>query len=822
MKVSVNWISDFVDLPAGLSDRELSERITLSVCEVEGYERSGEIFQKVTVAEIISVENHPNADTLKLATVSLGLGKKTNVVCGAPNCQQGLKVPYAAIGTTFPAGFTLESKKIRGVVSNGMLCSESELGLSDDSEGLMILPSDVPVGLSLDQILGDKVSGDLILDIDNKSLTHRPDCWGCYGLAREFAAAFNTVFQDKYNAKWANALKEQIATDGGLAPVTLHIEPDSANRGFLGLSIDNVRVGTSPQWMQARLDAAGMRPINSIVDISNYAMLETGIPNHIFDRSTISGGKIIVRRAGKEMDFITLDGQERKLLASDTMVCDTEHESAIAGIMGGLESAVNENTTQIMVEVANWTGAEIRRTATRLGLRTDASQRYEKSLDSQQLEKCLLRIYELLGLLNPDVKAIGGIQSDNMPSPVELVIETSPDRIALVLGKEISEEDFTRILSSLGFLVRKIPESSCGERGRDCTHTVHVPTWRSTKDIECEDDIVEEIGRIIGYDEITPVSPKHDITSQRLSPGKVLFRRIQDFMVLRAKALEIMTYPLVGEALLKRAGWSVFNENLVLLNSLNPEQDRMRPSLIPSLLQATANNCKEHENFRIFECGRSYADIGGKEFSRDLHQLGIVFHQERENPFIELTNTVEDLLSFITMPFQMVKTTADASHTLIPENWTGSHPHEIMEVRIMGQARGIVFSLHPQIIRNFKINGRTAIALLDFTYEMNQTMKNKISFQSLDKYPGANFDITVVVSTTTYAADVVKVIRNMKIREIRRVGILDIFSLGATGKALTLRVEFRDSDKTLDSDFLRVTEGRIMTALEQAGYPIRS
>ena len=822
MKISIDWISEFVDLPLGLTDRELSERVTLGVCEVDGYQRLGGVLNQVTVAKVVGVDPHPDADNLKLATVELGGGKNAVVVCGAPNCRPGIKAPYAAVGTTLPIGFTLEPKKIRGFLSRGMLCSEDELGLSDDHVRLMELASDAPVGHPLADVLGDRAVVDLLLDIDNKSLTHRPDCWGHYGLAREFAAVFQRPFRDKFDREWAWALKERIKADGGTAPVTIHVDPDSANRGFLGLSMDGVKVGRSPEWMRRRLAAAGMRPINTVVDISNYAMLETGIPNHIFDRTTIRGGKIIVRRAGSDQAFTTLDEQVRRIIASDTLVWDVEGASAIAGVMGGLESSVAEGTTRIMVEVANWTDAEIRSTSTRLGLRTDASQRYEKSLDSQQLEKCLLRIYELFLELNPGARAVGDIQSDNMPDPVELAIDTGPARIAAVLGENVPEERLTAILHALGFSVESVDGASAGEDGRGFTHRIHVPTWRSTKDIECEADIVEEVGRIIGYHNISSESPAHSIEALRLSPAKTLIRKVQDYLVLRGRALEVMTYPLVGRGLLDKAAWPVANDNLVLANAVTPDHDRMRPSMIPSLLQAAAENHKELQAFRIFECGRSYADLGGEDYSRDLHQVGIVFQEVRENPFIPLADTVEGLLSYVGLPGRLVPADPAREHPLIPPAWPGSHPHEFIDVPIRGISRGIIMSVHPQIARAFKIKGRTALAVLDFTEVMTDAVKDRTVFRPLDRFPGSKFDLTVVLPSRTYAAAAVEAVRRMKMKEIRSVGVLDLFDMGEGQKALTLHIEFRDSEKTLDTDFLKEAEAGIIAALDRAGYPLRT
>ena len=826
MYISIDWIKDFVDLPTGLRDRELSERITLGVCEVEGWERTGAMLSKVSVAAIKSVAPHPDADKLHLATVDLGNGEEATVVCGASNCRAGIKAPYAALGTSFPGGFTLEPKKIRGVVSEGMLCAEDELGLSDNHEGLMELSADAPVGATLAAALGEGAVDDLVLDIDNKSLTHRPDLWGHYGMAREFAAVFEKPYNDKFNDEWAAALKAKINEDAestgtrGKPPVTIHVEKDSANRGFLGLSVDGIKIGESPDWMQRRLNTAGMRPINSIVDISNYAMLETGIPNHIFDRSTIAGGKIIVRRAGNDETFVTLDEQERKLIPSDTMVCDAEKPSAIAGVMGGLDSSVSDDTTSIMVEVANWTDAEIRRTSTRLGLRTDASQRYEKSLDSQQLEKALLRIFELLLELNSGAKAVGGIQSDNMPDPVEMAIETSPARITKVLGEDVSDERLTGILEALGFRVEAIPGADTDGKGK--THLVHVPTWRSTKDVECEADIVEEIGRIIGFDNITPVSPSHDIAALRLSPAKTMVRKAQDYLVLRGHALEIMTYPMTGLSLLTKAAWPVLNEGLILANPITPDHDRMRPSLIPSLLEAAANNRKEHDSFRIFEIGRSYADLGGEKYSEDLQQIGVVFQETKFNPFIELADLMEGLCSCLNLPLRMVPGNPSKAHPMVPQGWAGSHPHEILDLQVMGRSRGAVLSVHPQITRAFKIKGRTAIAVLDITEVMAKPLKDRTTFKALDRFPGSVFDLTVVAAGKTSASDVLGVVQGMKMKELRSVTVLDVFDMGEKGKALTLHAEFRDAEKTLDASFIKEAEDRVIAVLDRAGYPLRS
>ena len=867
MKISLDWISDFVDLPKGLSDEQIAERVTLGLCEVEGTERPGAVLRSVIAAQVVRVEKHPKADKLKLAELRLGGGKSITVVCGAANCREGIKTAYAAAGTVLPDGVTLEPKKIRGVLSEGMLCSEAELGLSGGNDGIMELPESVPPGSNLGDFFaggsgrgtgggegreGDEdgegaggpggegaggivpdtpaAADDLILDIDNKSLTHRPDCWGHYGLAREFAAIFSRPFRERFSVEWAASLRERISAEGeggGKAPVSVQVNPESSNLGFLALSMDIdplVSSRNSPAWMRRRLSAAGMRPINGIVDISNYVMLETGIPNHIFDRGAVRGGRIVVRRAGEDQDFTTLDNQKRRILTADTLVCDAERPLAVAGVMGGLESSVGPGTTAITVEAANWKAPEVRRTAARLGLRTDASQRYEKSLDSAQLETCLLRIYELIRDVSPGARAAGGIQRANMPEPVELAIPTSPRRISAVLGEDVDDERLTGILGALGFVVEPIAQDRPRNARRDVTHNVYVPTWRSTKDIECEADIAEEVGRIIGYDNISPESPSHSIAALRLSPAKTMFRRAQDYLVLRGRALEVMTYPLVGRALLEKAAWPVSNENLVLANALTPDHDRMRPSMIPSLLKAAAENNKEHPSFRIFECGRSYAELDGDDYSRDLSQIGIVFQELNANPFIPLADTVEDLLPYLGLRGRLVPGDPARHHPLIPAAWPGTHPHEFLDIVIGEISEGAVVSIHPQIARAFKLKGKTALALIDLTSISEQPgapAPERAPFIPPDRFPGSDFDLTVVMPSRTHAAEAVKAVRNMGKREIRSVGVLDVFPLENARKALTLHIELRDSEQTLDADFIKETEGEIIAALDGAGYALR-
>ena len=528
MKISLDWIKDFVALPEDLSPQEMGVRFTLSTCEVEGVEVTNAHLENVSIVEITGVEPHPEADKLRLVSFYTGQEER-KVVCGAPNAAPGLKVPFAPVGTSLPGGFTLEAKKIRGVMSEGMLCAEDELGLGDGHEGLLELPQEAPVGQNMVEYMG--LNKDILLEIDNKSITHRPDLWGHYGMAREFSAAFGTPLVKPFDPAWLKKMRGYY--NDSPAPVSIEVKKDTACLGFLGLSVDNVEIKESPLYMQQRLLACGMRPINNIVDISNYVMLELGMPNHLFDRDTIRGGKIIVRDMGEEESFTTLDEMVRKMVPADTMVCDTEGPSSIGGIMGGLTSAVKDDTTRLFIEVANWRPERIRHTSTRLGLRTDASQRYEKSLDSHQLEKTVLRLLELILESCPDAKVVGPLVSDGLTLQDNLKIDLTLERVNSILGTELDKPEVIRILESLEYTVEAPGE----------VMKVTVPSFRATKDVEVDADLIEDIGRIYGYDKLIPVAPLNEITAINLSPAKTLERKIQDFMVYRGRALEIYSYP---------------------------------------------------------------------------------------------------------------------------------------------------------------------------------------------------------------------------------------------------------------------------------------
>jgi phenylalanyl-tRNA synthetase beta chain len=804
MLISLNWIKDFVEIP-DMPAKELGSLFTLATAEVEDVIIKGAALKPILVAHVMSMKPHPESDKLNLVTFDYGKGQLKEVVCGAPNVKPGIKVPFAPIGTTLPNGMTLEPKKIRGILSDGMLCSEQELGLGEGKAGLMILSDDAVPGTSLPDYL--KLDSDVILDVDNKSLTHRPDLWGYMGLAREFAAAHKKPLKNKFTKDWEKTIEAKFSKDASL--IKLDISQDSSCLAYYGLSVDNVKIGETPAWMKTRLETVGLRSINLIVDISNYVMVELGMPNHIFDREKISGDKIFVKHATDQQKFKTLDDVERTLVASDTVITDKDKTLVLAGIMGGIDAGVTPQSTKLFLEVANWEAPEVRKTSVRLGLRTDSSQRYEKTIDSNQCYRTLLRMVELITELCPGAKIVGApekfIREDKLSK--ELTLEISHSQIVKALGMEIAKDKIRDIFERLDF---KVDE-------KNNALSVTVPTYRTTKDISCKADLIEEIGRLIGYDNITPVSPLLPVKPVRLSALKQFHRKIQDFLILEGKSLQIMTYPLVGNDLLQKSLWPVMNENLILLNSLSVEQDRMRPSMIPSAIEMAAHNQKNFDSFSFFEIGRSYLD-----YEKERSQLLIGFYSKEGSRFLELVNVMEKLLATLNVNYNFTGKNEKFPNPVVPHNWPGLHPHELINIQVMGKYAGALTTVHPLILKNFKMKGNLSLAVIDITDLEAREIKDKTKYSPLSKFPSSSCDFTLVMDKNLPAANVLTALSSLKQKEIKSKTIVDVFMMNEEKKSVTIRTTFEDSEKTLTPEVIKDLEQKVVQVLEKAGFPLRA
>ena len=808
MLISIDWIKDFVDLPNDLSPQEIAIKFTLGTAEVEDVLTVGEHLEIIKVAEIVEIEKHPEADKLNLVTFNFGEKETKRVVCGASNVRVGLKTAYAPLGITLPNGLTLEPKKIRGVLSEGMLCSEEELGFSESSEGILDLPADTPIGQTMLEFY--KETKDILLDVDNKSLTHRPDLWGHYGLAREFGAVFEKELKNPFDSVWEDKMKGHFNSEA--SPISPKLEGESSCLAYFGLSLDDVKVTESPKWLKSRLAAVGLRPINNIVDISNYVMLELGMPLHIFDRDLIKDNQIIIKANDSESNFTTLDEVERKLIPTDTVICDSEKPLVLGGIMGGLNSGVSDTTTKIFIEVANWKAAKVRSTSTRLGLRTDSSQRYEKTLDSKLCERTLLRTLDLVMQLCPGAKVIGKPEYDgvDLNSIETLVLKTSVERLNNVLGMEVSEEKILRIFKALDFKVDK--------EGNDLTVT--IPSYRSTKDMDCEADLVEEVGRIIGYDNIASSSPMLTIEPVRLTAAQALHRNIRDFLVYSGNSFEVNSYPLIGEKLMEKCLWPTRSE-LNLLNSISKDHSVMRDSIVPNALAIAGTNAKNMDDFCFFELGRSYHK-GTKQFSTERSELLIAIYSKESTPFMELVNTTSRLLSSVNIPFDLSNKNPKFKNCLISEDWKGIHPFEFLNIRIMGKMHGVMTSVHPLVLKQYKIKGHLSIAVIDLSQVEGRPMKDKVKYKPLAKYPSSNFDCTVVVDSSVSVAEILASLKKVKVKELQVTKIVDIFTQDDGKKAVTLRSTFMDNEKTLSGEFITENSNKIISTLENSGFPLKS
>ncbi|MBU3916809.1 phenylalanine--tRNA ligase subunit beta, partial [bacterium] len=584
MKISLNWIKDFVEVDPGISSQELVKTITLSVCEVEGYEETGAHLKDVFVAKVKEIQPHPDAEKLSLVTVDYGNAEQ-RVVCGASNFDIGDKVVYAGEGTTLPGGFTIKKTVIRGVESCGMLCAEDELGFSDDHAGLMVLAKDIEVGITLDKIFPDQV--DLIMEIDNKSITHRPDLWGHYGFARELGTIYRLAVKKlDFDINSVTGLGERI--------INVEVQAGELVPRFCGLSVDNVKIVSSPLWIQHRLTRVGLRPINNIVDLTNFVMLELGQPMHAFDAEQIAGKKLIVRLADPGTKVMTLYQKEVSLGENDMTICDANGASVVAGVIGGLNSGVTENTGSIFLEAANWDPVGIRKTSTRIGLRTDACQRFEKSLDPEMSPLSIQRAVEIMYLTNPDLKIRGELVDIVNKKIDPITIEITTEFISDRLGKKIDDEEIKEILSYLGFAVK-----SEGTR-----LLVEVPSFRRTKDVSIKEDIVEEIGRIHGFNNIKPQAPKFPI-DRPVFNLRNKFENKAKAVLCESNYHEVVNYPLTCQKTEDVFGLKT-DGIMKLQNPVSDHQNQMRTSLLPHLVQTISDNQKISFNFRLFEIGRTY------------------------------------------------------------------------------------------------------------------------------------------------------------------------------------------------------------------------
>ncbi len=809
MKISKKWLQEFVFLPDSLSAEELGKELTMRTVEVEGIEDRSKALNHIVLAQIKSIEKHPNADKLRVCQVDVGT-EIVQIVCGGSNLEVGMKVVLAKIGATVlwhgqGDPIVMEKATLRGVDSFGMICTSDEVGLlslfpkKDDHEVVDLTYLKDKAGTPLAKALQ---LDDVTLEVDNKSLSNRPDLWGHIGMAREIA----TIYHKKLSLPNPATIKS-----GTGIKLSVSVEDSTLCPRYTAVALSGIIIGPSPEWMQKRLEACGIRPINNIVDITNYVMMEMGQPCHAFDASKIVDHKIIVRRAKDAEKFVTLDEKEHTLTSDMLMIADAEKSLALAGVMGGLHSGINENTTSIIFESATFEPSSIRKTSTRLALRTDSSARFEKSLDPVNADLGLRRLVELTLQICKDAKVASDV-IDEYPKPSEKkVIETSFAFLEKKIGIALDYKKVTDILERLGFVVQKEKKGQL---------KITVPSWRATKDVSIPEDLVEEIIRILGYEIIPATLPVFAITPPRQNPVKILERNMREFLALEAGFTETYNYSFESPELLKKLGVDT-SLHLELENPIAKDRPLIRRSIIPNLLENVESNLHRFDEIKMFETGRVYKieEAGERVEAKDDGllprqdtYLGIVYSKKTDSiPFFALSKVLSDTFARFHLGFEIVPA-ENESFAATPF----IHPGRFAFLRVSGTIVGRLTELHPSIAKNLGIGERVAFAEINLNI-LSHHLTEELSYVPLSLYPDVLRDIAIVVQKNVSHANLVAALRSVD-PLIFSVELFDVYEgerLGENKKSMAYHIIYRSSERTLTTAEVDAAHKKVLETLEK-------
>jgi phenylalanyl-tRNA synthetase beta chain len=795
MLISLNWLQEYVEIPVEV--KSLAERLTLAGDEVERIVEQDVDFEDVVVAEVQALRTLPGSTKNQLATVTTGQAV-TEVVTGAWNLKVGDRVPYALPGSRLKDR-RIDTKTFLGVQSAGMLCSAIELGLGEDAAGIMILDPSAPLGSDLRALY----PRDTILELEIKS--NRPDLLSHLGIAREVGAIFNLPLREPHVPKVRTAE----------APELVRIDAPDGCRRFTGRLMTGVTVAASPAWMQARLRAAGVRPISNIVDITNYVMLESGQPMHAFDYRRLKDGRVVVRRARDGEEIACLDGKTRRLTPNDMVVADTERAQGIAGIIGGVDSAVQSGTTDIFLEAATWEPRSIRRTARLLGLRTEASSRFEKGLSPEislpAVERAAALVAELAG-------GTATKSTDVYPGPLKpITIAVDADRIDRVLGVKVELGEAADMLERLGFTVER----------KDRLLRARPPVFRL--DCSIPEDLVEEVGRIHGYDRVpstlpgsrTPVRDLYartdaDETAREVLAGHQLDEALTSSLV-SGSGTPAIAMPSAAPLLVR------------IKNPMAENRDALRRSLLPGLLEALALNARQDQGgARLFEFGSVFwkGDANAVEQPQVLALAAHVPTGGADAAAAELRSlqatlaTVRDRFALPATDFKQAE-----FPSLDPGRFAGFHPGRTGEIIDGGQSIGIVGEVHPEVASQLGLPGRAVVAEVLFERFSAGGQRTSQAHQ-LPRFPGVRRDLTVVIRGKIAGREVVQVIRELggyTLREISMVSEYQGPQLGAGARSLSFRLQYQADDRTLTNEEVLAVQLRIIEGLKQRfGAEVRS
>lgn len=798
MKLSLNWLGDHVDL-GGLSADEIAHELTMRTALIEQVERRGAGLEAVQVGHVLRHEKHPNADRLSLCVVDAGAGA-VEVVCGAPNVAAGQKVAYAPVGATLPNGLTLEARKIRGRMSHGMICALDELGLGDDHEGILVLPADAPVGAPFADYWGVR---DVVLEIDNKSITHRADLWGHYGFAREVAAIFGRPLRPL-------ELEPALRPDPACFPV--RIDDPAGCPCWLGLRAEVEAGRETPRWMARRLEATGMRPISLLVDLSNYVMLELGQPTHPFDEARLDGGRIVVRRAHAGEQLRTLDGELRALDGEDLVIADGSRPVALAGIMGGQDAEIGAGTRRLLLESASFDATRLRRTSGRLGLRSEAVARFEKLPDAALPELALRRYARLAAKAGAALRIESRFAAAGGVHPRTPTLALRPERLRAKLGVDLGDEEIVQRLRSIELDARP-------EEGR---LVVTVPSFRARRDVTGEDDLIEEVGRLAGYSRIEARLPRLSIAPPSMPPIRRMERRAIAVLAGECGYAETMGYSFATDRDVARYHGADPSRAFVRLrNSRTVDATRMRRSLVPGLLDALRRNLVEHDDVRLFEVGREHLPQAGGAPDALPHERRVLAlaRASREgdgaNLLLELRGDVERLLMRLSIGWEGRRAEAPPAF---------AHPGRSIEVGAGGSALGVVAQLHPEVARRFELDAAVAVAELDLE-RMAGVAVGPRNLRPIPTFPPVRRDLAFETPDAIEVAEVERVLREAVGPDLWSIDLFDVYRGAGVQegcRSLAFRLVIRSPVRTLSDDDVEALQRSAVERLAARGVRLRA
>ncbi len=789
MYISINWIKDFVDLD-GIDVEKLIYKFTMSTAEVEGITKHGQDVEGVIVAQILSVENVPNSKKLHKLMVDTGK-EKLQVICGAPNVREGAKVALATVGGKV-GGMEITQATLAGEVSNGMCCSEKELGISDDHSGIIILDDDAKVGEDIKNIIP---IDDIVYEVDNKSLTNRPDLWGHYGIAREIAAITGR--------KLKPLEVENLELYKDLEELKINVEHQKEKQlclRYSALRVENVTKKQASWKMKVRLYYCGMRSINLLADMTNYIMMELGQPMHAFDNRIVS--QVEIKTLKEDADFTTLDGQVRKLDKGTLMIHNEKEPVAIAGVMGGLASEIEDDTTSLFLESANFDAVQIRKTASKIDLRTDAAAHYEKTLDPELTELAVARFIKVLKDEDKDIKVTSRFSDVYVEKYPHITIDINKPYIDKSIGKVLPMEEVLTTLKNLEFGLKVDGENI----------TVDVPSFRATKDVSQKADIIEEIARIHGYDNIEPKTNLWAITPVAKDPVRELEYATKELLASKYGMNEVHSYVWYNKEQNQELGIKV-RDNLKIVNGIVKLDNTLRREMAPTMLYAVNKNMKYMGDVRVFEIGRTFDyNFDGKD--ADEHKvLGMAIAStkmsEKELAY-EAKSMVDSIIKInknMNVEYMNIEN--------VEHNWM--HPVNSFEILVNGTSLGYISVVHPKV--KDAINPKSSIVVVELRIDLlGEMTKRDINYKEISKYQTVTFDLSLIVDKDTKYADIEKAIKSAKMKYLIEYNLVDIYEsveklIGK--KTVTVRFTIGSYEDTLTKEQIDAEREIVLSVLKE-------